>query len=91
DDVIQGGAGSDLLRGGEGADLFRVVTSALSTTDIDNLQDFTSGTDTITFGANPANVTFEVIDGITFFDINGDGTADYAAKISGGLVASDIV
>ncbi|MEO1621986.1 MAG: hypothetical protein AAFU53_13275 [Cyanobacteria bacterium J06632_3] len=67
------------------------MTPGLSTTDIDILQDFESGVDTITFGANPANVTFEVIGRITFFDINSDGVADYAAKISGGLVASDIV
>ncbi len=46
DDVLNGGTGSDTLTGGAGADTF-AFTTALGTTNIDNIADFTVVDDTI--------------------------------------------
>ena len=54
DDTIYGGGGADALAGGAGADVFQYRAASDSTASAtDNLYDFETGIDTISFTSNP--------------------------------------
>lgn len=67
DDVLYGGAGNDVLTGGSGADTF-VFDSALSASaNVDQITDFTVGSDTIRL-STAAGSPFSVLAGMTAAD-----------------------
>lgn len=54
DDTLTGGEGADQLNGGEGADVFSVAGAADMPDSLDHVIDFTTGEDSLDFGAGLA-------------------------------------
>jgi Ca2+-binding RTX toxin-like protein len=82
DDTLSGGAGADTLSGGEGNDSFVVGGVADLVTDLDQVIDFTGGSDSLVFGSGPA-ATDANFDTATAPTYNAAITAAFTA-ISGG-------
>jgi Ca2+-binding RTX toxin-like protein len=72
DDTLTGGDGADSLVGGAGADTFQVAGAVAAPDQLDQLQDFTGGEDTLDFGGLTAtDETFAT-----------DTAADFAAALA---------
>jgi Ca2+-binding RTX toxin-like protein len=57
DDTLSGGGGADLLHGGSGADVFTVSGPVDAPDGLDQVQDFTTGEDSLDFGGLTATDT----------------------------------
>ena len=69
--IINGAGGSDVLSGGDGADRFLFDSALIATTNLDDIEDFTPGVDTI------------VLDRTIFTKILGNGTLSPSAFVAG--------
>ena len=100
DDVLNGFAGADTLFGGAGADIFELSTIETG----DTIGDFVSGTDKIDLRGTGVDFTFvganafsktagelRFADGVLSGDIDGNGIAEFSARIVGTpVLATDI-
>ncbi|MBI1732609.1 MAG: calcium-binding protein [Gammaproteobacteria bacterium] len=77
DDVLAGGLGNDDLAGGDGNDTFRFDAALDAATNVDVIQDFVTGTDTI------------VLDGLIFTALEPGELAAGAFVSGAGVVAAD--
>jgi Ca2+-binding RTX toxin-like protein len=95
-DTIIGGAGADLLAGGEGGDTFRydALSQSQSSTGVDRITDFVTGTDRINLSAIDANAVLAGAQAFTFIgDAAFSGTrGELQATIVGGdtYVSGDV-
>jgi len=81
DDTLQGDNGADVLTGGAGADVFKIEGSAQTQAGLDQITDFTHGTDHIRFDDAPTvtAANFATATAADFTAALGDANARIAA------------